>query len=98
MSHRPVGYPVSREVFEDPIVALAAICPICALAALSPAAALAAFSPVLRIFNPAINPAAALLDFVSSPRTSLAMGIHRRVQGRVATCTWKNALSQLYHA
>lgn len=52
-----------REVFKDPIVQLAALCPLCALAALSPEAALAALSPVLRLFNPALNPAAALLAF-----------------------------------
>lgn len=52
-----------QEVFTDPIVQLAALCPLCALAALSPKAALAALSPTLRLFNPAINPAAALLAF-----------------------------------
>lgn len=54
---------VTRQVFEDPIVQLAALCPLCALAALSPAAALSALSPVLRHFNPATNPFAALLAF-----------------------------------
>lgn len=52
-----------QEVFTDPIVQLAALCPLCALAALSPQAALAALSPTLRIFNPALNPRAALLAF-----------------------------------
>lgn len=52
-----------RGVFTDPIVQLAALCPLCALAALSPEAALAALSPALRLFNPAINPQAALLAF-----------------------------------
>jgi len=57
---------VTREVFEDPIVQLAAISPICALAALSPTAALSALSPTLGRFNPAINLRAALLSFVLS--------------------------------
>lgn len=52
-----------QDVFTDPIVQLAALCPLCALAALSPEAALAALSPTLRRFNPALNPAAALLAF-----------------------------------
>jgi hypothetical protein len=57
---------VTKEVFEDPIVQLAALCPICALAALSPTAALSALSPTLRRFNPALNPRAALLVFLLS--------------------------------
>lgn len=52
-----------QDVFTDPIVQLAALCPLCALAALSPEAALAALSPALWPFNPALNPAAALLAF-----------------------------------
>ncbi|HYF80172.1 MAG TPA: hypothetical protein VD973_23930 [Symbiobacteriaceae bacterium] len=72
---------VTREVFTDPIVQLAALCPLCALAALSPAAALAALSPVLRIFNPAINPAATLLAFSASAGPA---AIRSRVQPRVA--------------
>ncbi|HLN60746.1 MAG TPA: hypothetical protein VK464_04270 [Symbiobacteriaceae bacterium] len=66
---------VTRDVFTDPIVQLAALCPICALAALSPAAALAALSPTLRLFNPAINPNAAMLAFT--------LHIHGRVQNRL---------------
>ncbi|HYG59277.1 MAG TPA: hypothetical protein VD902_14540 [Symbiobacteriaceae bacterium] len=59
---------VPRQVFDDPVVQLAALCPICALAALSPAAALSALSPTLGLFNPAINPRAALLAFGFSYR------------------------------
>jgi len=77
MSHRHPEEPVTQEVFEDPIVQLAAICPICALAALSPAAALAALTPTLRIFNPAINPNAAILAFVTP---QLAIRSHVRAQ------------------
>jgi len=55
---------VTRQVFEDPIVQLAALCPICALSALSPAAALSTLSPTLQRFNPALNPRAALLAFL----------------------------------
>lgn len=65
---------ITREVFDDQIVQLAAICPLCALSALSPAAALAALSPMLRVFNPAVNPNAALLSFVSQLNLVLAMG------------------------
>jgi len=57
---------VTRQVFEDPIVQLAALCPICALSALSPVAALSALSPALWRFNPALNPRAALLAFFVS--------------------------------
>lgn len=70
MSHRRPEEPVTYEVFEDPVVQLAALCPICALAALSPAAALAALTPTLRVFNPAINPNAAMLAFVT-PRLAI---------------------------
>lgn len=72
---------VTRRVFDDPIVQLAAICPICALSALDPAAALSALSPVLAIFNPAINPRAALLAFVLGGPG----GIQAQVGARVAT-------------
>lgn len=74
---------VTQEVFADPIVQLAALCPLCALAALSPAAALAALSPALRIFNPAINPPAALLAF-SLMRPSIREQVGARVGTRVA--------------
>lgn len=73
---------VAREVFSDPIVQLAALCPICALAALSPSAALAALSPVLRILNPAINPAAALLSFTAPVAPAAGTS---RVQARVSS-------------
>lgn len=77
-----------RAVFSDPVVQLAALCPLCALAALSPAAALAALSPTLAIFNPAINPGAALLAFrldLLKLRTSglgtvrVQADVHRRI-------------------
>ncbi len=71
---------VTREVLLDPIVQLAALCPLCALAAIDPVAALAALSPTLRIFNPAINPRAALLAFSLNPQGS----VHSRVRRRIA--------------
>lgn len=58
--------PTPVDVFLDPVVQLAALCPICALAALRPEAALAALSPALAVFNPALNPRAALLAFIYS--------------------------------
>jgi len=75
---------VTQQVFQDPIVMLAALCPLCALAALSPAAALSALSPVLRLFNPAINPAATLLSFaMSSPQSSITAYVQARVGTRL---------------
>jgi hypothetical protein len=88
---------VTQAVFSDPIVQLAAICPFCALAALSPAAALAALSPVLRIFNPAINPAAALLAFgLSNPAAAAQTRVGARVGTRVAGALQKAQLRRIY--
>ncbi|HYF94668.1 MAG TPA: hypothetical protein VD969_20845 [Symbiobacteriaceae bacterium] len=75
---------VPRAVFTDPIVQLAALCPFCALAALSPVAALAALSPALRIFNPAINPEAALLSFsLGGPQAAVTARVGARVNTRL---------------
>ncbi|HEY3367252.1 MAG TPA: hypothetical protein VGK74_19520 [Symbiobacteriaceae bacterium] len=73
----------TRAVFTDPVVELAALCPLCALAALNPTAALAALSPVLRTYNPAINPAAAMLAFSLSPVGMSAL-VYARVHSRLA--------------
>lgn len=76
--------PVTEQVFTDPIVQLAALCPLCALAALSPAAALSAVSPVLRVYNPAINPVAALLSFaLSNPHAAVSASIAGRITTRL---------------
>lgn len=64
---RHVDVPTPADVFFDPIVQLAALCPICALAALRPEAAIAALAPALVLFNPALNPEAALLSFALAP-------------------------------
>gem|GEM_PF-1781179 len=61
--NRRVEVPTAADVFLDPVVQLAALCPICALAALRPEAAIAALAPTLVLFNPALNPEAALLSF-----------------------------------
>jgi hypothetical protein len=84
----PVEEPTPRDVFDDPIVQLAAICPLCALAALKPEAALAALSPILRTFNPATNPNAALLAFAlgwpPAPRaTQLHLAFAALLQARL---------------
>lgn len=80
MTHLGRDGPITQEIFEDPIVQLAALCPICALSALSPAAALAALSSSLRVFNPAINPYAALLSFsLDWPQVMLAHSIQASV-------------------
>ena len=60
---RRLDFSTPADVFFDPVVQLAALCPICALAALRPEAALAALAPGLVLFNPAINPAAAVAAF-----------------------------------
>lgn len=62
-----------QAVFADPVAQLAALDPIAALAALSPVAALSALSPTLRMFNPAINPRAALLAFNPAAAPALAV-------------------------
>lgn len=79
MSHPHPETPAVQRVFTDPIAQLAALCPLCALAALDPVAALAALSPVLRIFNPAINPYAALLA-LTNPQIRVKQRIQRRLQ------------------
>ncbi len=97
MSHpHPEREPVTREVFTDPVVQLAALCPLCALAALNPVAALAALSPVLNLFNPAVNPAAALLAFSRSrPETAVYARVSARVGGRLAQLQTKAQLRRL---
>lgn len=49
--------------FKDPVHMLAAIHPLLALAAVHPTAAVVAASSLMDFFNPAQNPAAALLAF-----------------------------------
>lgn len=78
MRKMPGVHYVTRDVFRDPIVQLAALCPICALAALSPVAALAALSPSLRLFNPAINPVAALLS-PDDPQAQVVARVQTRI-------------------
>jgi|GEM_PF-4588345 len=74
----------AQAVLEDPIVQLAAVCPLCALAALSPEAALSALSPVLRVFNPALNPAAALLHLtLRNPGVVIQAQATGQVRGRM---------------
>ncbi len=93
----PGASEVTEEVFEDPVVQLAAICPICALSALSPEAALAALSPVLGIFNPALNPQAALLSFaMSNPQAVIMARASSKAHGRMNQLMWKNYLRHPY--
>lgn len=60
-------------VFKNPINQLAAYSPIASLAATNPYAALSAGSPTLQVFNPAVNPRAALLSFDPGAALSLAV-------------------------
>jgi len=71
----PAGFfPGSPEaVFAKPAVQLAAFNPYLSLAAISPSSALAAKSPTLALFNPAINPRAALLQFNPGAAPTLAL-------------------------
>lgn len=59
--------------FFNPIAQLAPFSPISALAAVFPPAALSAVSPTLQLFNPAINPRAALLAFDPAAAPALAV-------------------------
>lgn len=60
-------------VFKNPVDQLAAFSPIASLAASNPYAALSAGSHTLQIFNPAVNPRAALLSFDPGATLSLAV-------------------------
>lgn len=62
------------QIFNNPLAQLGALSPFAALAASNPSAALAALSPALNIFNPAVNPNAALLQFNPGAAPSLALG------------------------
>lgn len=62
-----------EQVFLNPGVDLAPFSPLLSLAAFNPTAALAAKSPTLALFNPAINPRAALLAFNPGAAPSLAL-------------------------
>lgn len=61
-------------IFGSPLAQLGGLNPFLGLAAINPVASLAALSPVLNIFNPALNPNAALLAFnpLAAPALSLS--------------------------
>lgn len=61
-------------IFGSPFAQLGGLNPFLALAAINPVASLAAKSPTLNIFNPALNPSAALLAFnpAAAPALSLS--------------------------
>jgi len=63
----------TQKLFKNPVAQLGALSPFAALAASNPVAALAALSPSLNIFNPAVNPNAALLAFNPAAAPSLAL-------------------------
>jgi len=67
----PVSTPTA--VFTDPAAQLAPFSGLASLAASNPTAALASLSPTLNIFNPAINPNAALLAFNPAAAPTLAL-------------------------
>lgn len=68
------GFNAPQNVFFNPAAQLAPLSPFGALAASNPFAALTAVSPALNIFNPAINPNAALLAFNPAAAPTLALG------------------------
>jgi len=78
------GFDATEQVFFNPAVQLAPFSPLGSLAAFSPPAALAAKSPTLAIFNPAINPRAALLAFnpAAAPTLALAGGFDGKGFGK----------------
>lgn len=61
------------QAFTNPLAQLGALNPFAALAASNPFAALTSLSPTLNIFNPAINPNAALLSFNPAAANVLAL-------------------------
>lgn len=67
------GFDSTQQLFKNPVAQLAPFNPFAALAAANPVAALAAKSPALNIFNPAVNPNAALLQFNPAAAPSLAL-------------------------
>lgn len=67
------GKSAPQQIFASPIDQLAPLNPVAALAATNPAAALSAKSPVLQLFNPAVNPNAALLSFAPGSAPALAV-------------------------
>jgi len=67
------GQNAPQQVFNNPAVDLAPFNKLASLAAFNPTAALAAKSPTLGIFNPAINPAAAFLQFNPGAAPTLAL-------------------------
>jgi hypothetical protein len=67
------GLSPAQQVFTNPLNQLAALNPFAALAAVNPTAALTALSPTLNIFNPAVNPNAALLNFNPGAAPTLAL-------------------------
>lgn len=75
MNFGKFGFP-SKAVFSNPVAQLSAFSPFAALAALSPISALTALSPALNIFNPAVNPRAAILSFdpFAAPALALTSG------------------------
>ncbi|HYF94666.1 MAG TPA: hypothetical protein VD969_20835 [Symbiobacteriaceae bacterium] len=60
-------------LFVNPAAQLAPFSPFASLAASNPVAALTALSPALNIFNPAVNPSAALLAFNPLAAPTLAL-------------------------
>ncbi len=60
-------------IFTNPATQLGAISPFASLAAFNPSAALAAKSPTLQVFNPAVNPQAAFLQWNPAAAPTLAL-------------------------
>lgn len=69
-----LGFNTPADIFTNPLTQLGAVNPFAGLAAANPVAALGALSPSLNIFNPAVNPNAAFLQFNPAAAPTLALG------------------------
>ncbi|HLN65291.1 MAG TPA: hypothetical protein VK464_27535 [Symbiobacteriaceae bacterium] len=68
-----MNFGTTGSVFANPLVQLAGLNPFAGLAAVNPVGALTALSPTLNIFNPAVNPNAAFLNFNPAAAPTLAL-------------------------
>ncbi len=68
-----MNFGTTGAVFANPLNQLAGLNPFAGLAAVNPVGALTALSPTLQLFNPAVSPYAALLNFNPAAAPALAL-------------------------